>query len=100
MADMSRATTHIDYAHLTRLAGIMAQHVGLSEATISTKIVGHARLFSRLRSGAGCTAYTYRDALVWFFDNWPLDLEWPVEIPVPYLAARPVRQEEGSHDDA
>lgn len=76
---------HIDYAHLTRLAEVMGRHIERSDATISTKIVEHARLFSRLRSGKGCNAHTYRDALLWFHNNWPVDLEWPTGIPVPFV---------------
>lgn len=79
----SQNLIHIDYGHLILLAENLAQHLQRSEATISTKIVGHARLFSRLRQGAGCNAHTYRDALQWLHDNWPADLEWPASIPFP-----------------
>jgi len=73
----------IDYDHPVKLAETMAQHIDRSEATISTWCVGHARLFSRFRTGNGCSAHTFRDTLIWFSDNWPIDLEWPMDITRP-----------------
>jgi len=75
--------TPISYVYLTTLSEMLAKHLHRSEATISAWITGHARLFSRLRSGQGCNAHTYQDALVWFSSNWPNDLEWPSDIPRP-----------------
>tara|TARA_R110002124_G_scaffold122845_8_gene281494 strand:- start:117 stop:416 length:300 start_codon:yes stop_codon:yes gene_type:complete len=75
--------TPIDYQYLTQLADLLARFSGRSEATISQKIVGHARLFSRLNSGSGCNAHTYQNAMNWFSEHWPADLEWPADIPRP-----------------
>lgn len=68
---------------LIRLAGAMAAHIDRSEQTLSNKIVGHARLFSRLRANLGCTIETAHKAHVWFSENWPADLAWPRDIPRP-----------------
>ena len=68
---------------LLALSRQLAKHTNRSEATISNLAVGHARLFSRIASGAGCTVRTAERAMQWFSDNWPADLEWPRAIPRP-----------------
>jgi hypothetical protein len=75
--------TPIDYGYLIQLGARLAQFRARSEATVSQWIVGHARLFSRLKAGRGCNAHTYQDAMDWFSQNWPADLEWPTDIPRP-----------------
>ena len=81
------------YEQIITLASLFAVHSGRSEATISNLCVGHARLFSRLRNGHGCTVRTADQALQWFSDNWPSDLEWPRSVPRPpkSSAARPLK---------
>ncbi|PKP85846.1 MAG: hypothetical protein CVT80_00480 [Alphaproteobacteria bacterium HGW-Alphaproteobacteria-2] len=66
------------------LASRYAEQVGRSEATVSNWIVGHARLFERLRGGKGTTIRTYHRVLQWFSDHWPADLPWPSGIPRPH----------------
>ncbi len=65
------------------LAKAFSDHIDRSEATLSNRIVGHARLFSRLRAHKGCTLETAHTVHVWFSDNWPADLAWPRDIPRP-----------------
>ena len=79
----TQSYTPISYHYLISLAEMLSQFTGRSEATISTKIVGQARLFARLRSGHGCNAHTYQNVMEWFSENWPADLEWPADIPRP-----------------
>jgi len=69
--------------HLIRLVETFAPHVGRSEATVSTWIARHARLFLRLRQGQSCTVRTYQKALIWFAANWPEDAAWPDGVPRP-----------------
>ena len=69
--------------HLVTLADAYGAHSGRSTATISKWIVGHARLFSRLRDGHGTTVHTYNRAVGWFARNWPADLPWPADVPRP-----------------
>lgn len=71
------------YTALIALVSRYASRIDRKEATISNWIVGHARLFSRLRQGHGCTVETYNRALQWFSDRWPADLEWPADVPRP-----------------
>jgi hypothetical protein len=70
-------------SHLITLADQLSSHIGKSDATISNKIAGHARLFKRLREKNGCTLRTADRAMQWFAANWPADLEWPRDIPRP-----------------
>lgn len=81
----NRSYTPVDYDYLTTLSEMLSQFTGRSEATISTKIVGQARLFSRLKAGRGCNAHTYQNVMDWFSANWPADLEWPADVPRPDL---------------
>ena len=73
----------ISREELLVLSGAFAEHIVRSEATLSNRIVGHARLFSRLRNGLGCNVETLEKAYAWFSGNWPSDLEWPRHIPRP-----------------
>lgn len=68
---------------LISLAETYTAHRNLSEATVSNRVASHARLFKRLRDGKGCTLATYYKALNWFDRHWPIDLEWPSDIPRP-----------------
>lgn len=71
--------------HLLVLSDRYCGHTSRSEATISNQIAGHARLFSRLRQGHGCTVKTFAKAMLWFARNWPDDLEWPADVPHPQI---------------
>lgn len=73
---------------LLKLSGTLAVHLDRSEATISNWVVGHARLFSRLRADLGCNTDTAEKALNWFDKNWPADLAWPADIPRPSKSKR------------
>lgn len=81
--------TPYNTATLVRLASHYCQHISRSEATVSEKIAGHARLFSRLRDGKGCNVQTFNNAMAWFAKNWPADLEWPSDVPRPARAKPP-----------
>ena len=81
-----KSYTAIDYEYLTKKSGFLAQFTDRSEATISDKIVGHVRLFLRLKDGGGCTAQTYQNVMDWFFENWPADREWPAVVPRPDIS--------------
>ena len=68
---------------LLTLADLYARHQRRALATVSNRIVGHARLFSRLKANQGTTIRTYERALAWFDQNWPADLEWPAGVSRP-----------------
>ena len=65
------------------LALIYSEGTGKSLATISNLCCGHARLFQRLAEGCSCTLRTYKRVTQWFSNNWPVDLDWPADIPRP-----------------
>lgn len=73
----------VDLSHLISLAEVLAAFINRSEATISNKCAGHARFFSRLRSGFGCSVTSFNSTKQWFSNNWPADLEWPSDITRP-----------------
>ncbi len=68
---------------LLKLAEDYGRFRNLSEATISNKACGHARLFSRLRQGRGCNLNTAQKAISWFSEHWPSDLAWPTGVDRP-----------------
>ena len=68
---------------LTCLVSLFRTEIPRAEATISNWIVGHARLFQRLRNRQPVTDVTYERAYQWFSDNWPANLIWPSDIPRP-----------------
>lgn len=75
----------MQYEFLIKLAETFSGHIGRSEATLSNKCVGHARLFSRLRDGCGCSVGTFNGTVLWLSENWPEDLEWPADVPRPFV---------------
>jgi hypothetical protein len=80
-------TTLRHRASLLRLVETYAAWTGLSEATISRKIIGSARLFSHMRKGErySCTLRSYEAALHWFDRHWPAEAPWPSDIPRPSI---------------
>lgn len=78
-----RVAVHVVPADLVALVELFATHKGRSEATISNKAAGNATLFERLRTGKGCNIRTAQKVLDWFSDNWPVDLQWPADVPRP-----------------
>lgn len=73
----------MQYLHLITLAKTLAAHKGRSEMTVAKWCGVHARLFTRLKDGGGCRVDTFNAALCAFSANWPIDLEWPRDIPRP-----------------
>ncbi len=71
------------YETLIHLAEVFAAFINRREATLSNRIVGHARFFARLRNGEGCRVTSFNMVLEWFDSNWPEDLEWPKDITRP-----------------
>ncbi|AGH57968.1 hypothetical protein RHVG_00003 [Rhodovulum phage RS1] len=69
--------------NLLTLAKLLREHTGRSLTTISKWSGVHNRLFSRLEAGAGCNSSTYERALSGLSEIWPVDLEWPRDIPRP-----------------
>ncbi len=72
---------------LLRLCDRYAQAGKLSEATIATYAAGAGGFFQRIRKGHDVTTRRAVRVAQWFSDHWPLDLEWPSDIPRPPVSA-------------
>lgn len=73
----------IDKHQLLTLVDAYGRHTNTADATISNKMVGSARLVTRLRGGLGCTLESADRAWRWLSTHWPVDLEWPRSVPRP-----------------
>lgn len=69
--------------HLLQLADTFASHANVTHWRVSYRARGDGQFFKRLRDGKGCTVKTAEATFLWFSSNWPIDLEWPDEIPRP-----------------
>ena len=61
----------------------MAAHLDRSPTTISRLAAGSGDAIPRLQRGHDITYRRHARILQWFSDHWPLDLEWPADIPRP-----------------
>lgn len=68
---------------LLRLARDFAAHRELSLSRVSWFVQGNGTFFKGLEQRKDCQISTSQKALRWFDDNWPMDLEWPSDIPRP-----------------
>ena len=69
--------------HLFNLVNIFCGHVQIRETTVGKRSAGQAYVFKRLRDGSSITVKRYNKITQWFSDHWPLDLDWPYDIPRP-----------------
>lgn len=90
MRDMSRIyaviMTRID--HLLILAKAYAKATGLSEATISTRVMNDGKRLAAIRSGKDIGSRRLEEAICWFARHWPADVPWPLGI------SRPARSDQ------
>lgn len=75
--------TYDIHQHLISLCDAYAAHTNLSHWRVSFLARGDGQFFKRLRAGGGCTVKTAGVTLQWFAEHWPVDLEWPRDIPRP-----------------
>ena len=68
---------------LVALAERYGAHEGITHWAVSYRVARKGDLFARLRGDHSCTIRTYNRTLRWFSDHWPVDLEWPADIPRP-----------------
>lgn len=71
------------HSHLISLSDAYATHMNVSRWRVSFLARGDGMFFERLSNGRSCTLKTAGLVLQWFSDHWPLDLEWPRQIPRP-----------------
>lgn len=69
---------------LIKLANMYTAHTGLKLSTVSSYASNDGKWLPRLKRGeAGCTVKRMNRVIRWFACNWPVDLEWPRDIPRP-----------------
>ena len=74
----------MDYdLNILRLAEAFAEHNGMALSTVSRHASKSGATFMRIRAGKGITLARSRAILQWLSDHWPLELEWPADIPRP-----------------
>jgi hypothetical protein len=73
----------ISTEQLLALARIYSEATGLSLGTVSTRACGknNGKAFNRLANGHGVFSSTITRAAEWFAANWPINAEWPQDVP-------------------
>lgn len=74
---------------LIRVAETWCRARGLSEATLSTKILAKGSRLAALREGAGINVKTLNRAMRWLSENWPVNAAWPSDVQRPQIPAPP-----------
>lgn len=78
---------------LLSLADAWCAATGLSEATLSTRLLRDGKRLARIRAGADIGVRTISSAIAWLDQNWPTGLDWPEGVPRPDLEPCPVDPE-------
>ncbi|MDP2087196.1 MAG: hypothetical protein Q8K20_18535 [Gemmobacter sp.] len=73
----------MDKKDLVRLGELYANHLGLEISTVSTYAANDGKWLASLKGAASCTLRRAAIVVRWFDDRWPVDLEWPADIPRP-----------------
>ena len=68
---------------LIDLADLLAAHQGVTHFAISMRALGKGDFFKKLKDGGDCRTTTAARVMGFFNQAWPLDLEWPADIPRP-----------------
>ena len=74
-------------ANLLRLSDLLGQDAGPSRASISRQALGDNTFFTRVERGENFTIDTHDRVVQWCSDNWPVDIEWPDDVPRPEKAS-------------
>lgn len=70
-------------SHLFTLVDAYRATIGISEATLSTRVLGDGKRLAAIRGGRDIGVRTYARVLAWFAAHWPEGLAWPADIPRP-----------------
>lgn len=75
-------------SHLIALAEVYAQARQLELVTVARLAAGDWRFFERISSGeASFTVRKYDSIVGWFDANWPAGVDWPGDVPRPFVEA-------------
>lgn len=76
--------------HLILVAQAFEAATGTTFPTIGRRSLNDNTLLARLAAGQGFTVKTYDRLMAWLSANWPVDAEWPSDVPRPEPAEREV----------
>lgn len=62
---------------LLTLADCYARHTGLSESTVSARVLGGGARIQDIRGGGDVGVRRVRRGMLWFSANWPEGADWP-----------------------
>jgi hypothetical protein len=68
---------------LLALADRYKAHTGLSEATVSSRVLGGGSRIQDIRGGGDVGVRRVRRAILWFSEHWPEGAEWPAGVERP-----------------
>jgi hypothetical protein len=66
-----------ELSRLFLLADAYAAHCGLSESTVSARILAGGGRLRKIREGGDIGVRRINEAIAWLADNWPEGAEWP-----------------------
>ncbi|PPQ34761.1 hypothetical protein CH337_20785 [Rhodoblastus acidophilus] len=69
--------------HLLHVVDRYGDALGLSDATVSTRVFNDGKRVATLRRGGDIGVRSFENALTWFSDHWPADASWPADVPRP-----------------
>ena len=76
--------------HLVLLIAPYREKKPLSLSTVSKELFGDGNRLRLMTEGkADTSSRRLRAAFQWFSDHWPVDAEWPADIPRPMPSSQP-----------
>ena len=70
-------------SQILQLIRTYAESSNISPASAARYAYGSGDFYSRLVAGCDITSRRATRVIQWFSDNWPVDLDWPADIPRP-----------------
>ena len=72
---------------LLTLARLYTAHQGISLRQLGRRALqGNHKFFVRLEAGDGVNTRSIERAGLWLAENWPPEMEWPVDVPRPVVS--------------
>lgn len=69
--------------HIVVTADALAKNEGVTHWALSMRLTGKGNFLHRLSAGRDCHTGTYEAVMRKLSAMWPIDLEWPADIPRP-----------------
>lgn len=74
-------------ATILELARRYAEANMLPLATVSSRVFDDGKKLAAIEAGGDITVRRFVSAILWFSENWPEGVEWPLDLPRPAHAA-------------